>query len=233
MFLYWRDISRDLFFREDFGLFFHIWVKKLKNQVRNEIFRQMSPTLTLPLDAKRVKIFLSSIKTKVAKKLLKNTFLFLLKIGLALKGLMIGYLNSLVRCSNDRCQWQQRDTALVKKSYSCKKKKKNSYKIFHVVIKFYKIKTLSFGKQCLLFPIMYKQSFFFLLVIYKMVKNYKMTRLLVQEPRGVNLAGKGTNFHTYHGVGHGSKCKELNVCRSSSGGCGHGRSFSNGPHRKC
>ena len=53
------------------------------------------------------------------------------------------------------------------------------------------------------------------------------------EPRGVNLAGKVTNFHTYHGVGHGSKCKELNVCRSSSGGCGQGRSFSNSPHKKC
>ena len=46
----WRDISRDLFFSEDFELFFHIGVKKLVNQVINEIFRQMTITLTLPLD---------------------------------------------------------------------------------------------------------------------------------------------------------------------------------------
>ena len=59
-----------------------------------------------------------------------------------------------------------------------------------------------------------------------------IVRVVVQEPRVVNLAGKCTNFHTYHGVGHGSKCKEPNVCRSSSGGCGHRRSFSNNPHRK-
>ena len=34
------------------NFFFHIGVKKLENQVRNEIFRQMSLTLTLtlPLD---------------------------------------------------------------------------------------------------------------------------------------------------------------------------------------
>ena len=39
-----------LFFRDDFELFFIYEWKKLKNQVRNEIFRQMSLTLTLPLD---------------------------------------------------------------------------------------------------------------------------------------------------------------------------------------
>ena len=61
----------------------------------------------------------------------------------------------------------------------------------------------------------------------------KCCRLLIdREPRGVNLAGKVTNFHTYHGVGHGSKCKKLNVCRSSSGGCGQRRSFSNSPYEK-
>ena len=47
-----------------------------------------------------------------------------------------------------------------------------------------------------------------------------------QEPRGVNLAGKVTNFLTYHGVGHGSKCKELDDWQAPSGGCGQGRSFS-------
>ena len=46
-----RDIKRPFFFffyREDFELFF--MSEKLKNQARNEIFRQMSITLTLPLD---------------------------------------------------------------------------------------------------------------------------------------------------------------------------------------
>ena len=38
------------FFREDFEPFFHIGVKKLKNEVKNEIFRQMSLTSTLALD---------------------------------------------------------------------------------------------------------------------------------------------------------------------------------------
>ena len=38
------------FFLEKTELFFHIGVKKLQNQVRNEIFRQMSPTSTLTLD---------------------------------------------------------------------------------------------------------------------------------------------------------------------------------------
>ena len=47
-FLCWRDISRDLFFREGFEVFFfHINMKKIKNQARNEIFRQMTMTLTL------------------------------------------------------------------------------------------------------------------------------------------------------------------------------------------
>ena len=57
-FLCCRYISRDHFFflggggGEDFELFFFpIGVKKMKNQVTNEIFRQMSLTLTLPLDA--------------------------------------------------------------------------------------------------------------------------------------------------------------------------------------
>ena len=41
-FLCWRDISRDLFFREGFEVvFFHINMKKMKNEARNEIFRQM------------------------------------------------------------------------------------------------------------------------------------------------------------------------------------------------
>ena len=46
-------MSRDFFFfffREDFEPFFHIGVKKLVNQVINEIFRQMTITLTLALD---------------------------------------------------------------------------------------------------------------------------------------------------------------------------------------
>ena len=58
-FLCWRDLSRDLFFREDFELFLHINMKTLKNQARNEIFRKMTMTLTLiqnvylrPMDAK-------------------------------------------------------------------------------------------------------------------------------------------------------------------------------------
>ena len=47
-FLCWRDISRDLFFYEK-GLkfFFRINMKKKKNHARNEIFRQMTMTLTL------------------------------------------------------------------------------------------------------------------------------------------------------------------------------------------
>ena len=49
-FICWRDISRDLVFSEDFELFFIIGVKKMINQVINEIFRQMTITLTLPLD---------------------------------------------------------------------------------------------------------------------------------------------------------------------------------------
>ena len=43
-----RYIKRPFFFREDFELFFI--VKKLENQVRNEIFKQMSLTSTLALD---------------------------------------------------------------------------------------------------------------------------------------------------------------------------------------
>ena len=43
-----RYIKRP-FLSEDFE-FFHIGVKKLVNQVINEIFRQMTVTLTLPLD---------------------------------------------------------------------------------------------------------------------------------------------------------------------------------------
>ena len=65
-FLCWRDISGDLFFfREDFELFFHIGVKKLVNQVINEIFRQLTLTLTLeldvrvhPMDAKGISTFI-------------------------------------------------------------------------------------------------------------------------------------------------------------------------------
>ena len=45
-----RYIKKPFIFREDLELFFHIWVKKLKNQVRNEILRQMSLPLTSPLD---------------------------------------------------------------------------------------------------------------------------------------------------------------------------------------
>ena len=37
----------ELFF---FFFFFHINMKKLKNLVRNELFRQITLTLTLPLD---------------------------------------------------------------------------------------------------------------------------------------------------------------------------------------
>ena len=43
-------MSGDLSFREDFEFFFHIGVKKLVNQVINEISRQMTITLTLALD---------------------------------------------------------------------------------------------------------------------------------------------------------------------------------------
>ena len=45
-----EEYIKRLFFREDFELFFHIGVKKLVNQVINEIFRQMTITLTLALD---------------------------------------------------------------------------------------------------------------------------------------------------------------------------------------
>ena len=55
-------MSSDPYFREDSELFFPIGVKKLKNQVRNEIFRQMSLTLALdvpvrPMDAKGLKVW--------------------------------------------------------------------------------------------------------------------------------------------------------------------------------
>ena len=63
-FLCWRDISRDLFFREGFEVFFHINIKKMKNQARNEIFRQMTMTLTLfqkrylrPIDVKGLRVW--------------------------------------------------------------------------------------------------------------------------------------------------------------------------------
>ena len=45
-----RDIKRPFFFREDFELFFIYERKKLKNLLRNEIFKQMTLTLTLSLD---------------------------------------------------------------------------------------------------------------------------------------------------------------------------------------
>ena len=46
-----RYIKRPFFFLgKTLNFFFHIGVKKLENQVRNEIFRQMSLTLTLALD---------------------------------------------------------------------------------------------------------------------------------------------------------------------------------------
>ena len=44
-FLCWRDISRDLFLERGLKFFFHINIKKMKNQARNEIFRQMTMTL--------------------------------------------------------------------------------------------------------------------------------------------------------------------------------------------
>ena len=42
-----RYIKRNFFFREGFEFFFHINMKKMKNQPRNKIFRQMIMTLTL------------------------------------------------------------------------------------------------------------------------------------------------------------------------------------------
>ena len=60
-FLCWRDISRDLFFffRERFEVIFHINMKKMKNQARNEIFKTNDHDLDLdpkrnlrPMDAK-------------------------------------------------------------------------------------------------------------------------------------------------------------------------------------
>ena len=47
-----RFFWRPFFFREQFKLFFHKNMKKLKNQARNEIFRQIPLTLTLMLDVK-------------------------------------------------------------------------------------------------------------------------------------------------------------------------------------
>ena len=46
-----RYIKRPFFSRR-LSTFFHIGVKKLENEVRNEIFRQMSLTSTLALDVK-------------------------------------------------------------------------------------------------------------------------------------------------------------------------------------
>ena len=47
VFMLERSIKRPFFFREGFEVFFHINMKKMKNQARNEIFRQMTMTLTL------------------------------------------------------------------------------------------------------------------------------------------------------------------------------------------
>ena len=64
VFMLVRYIRRPFFFLEKTELFFHIGVEKLENQVRNEIFRQMSLTSTLaldvpvrPMDAKGLKFF--------------------------------------------------------------------------------------------------------------------------------------------------------------------------------
>ena len=46
-FLCWRNISRDLFLEKGLKFLFHINMKKMKNQARKEIFRQMTMTLTL------------------------------------------------------------------------------------------------------------------------------------------------------------------------------------------
>ena len=46
--------------------------------------------------------------------------------------------------------------------------------------------------------------------------------LIVQEPRGVNLVGKVTNFYWYYDVWHGPQIEERHVCRVPSGGCGQG-----------
>ena len=43
---------KETFFLEKTLKFFSYLSEKLKNEVRNEIFRQMSLTLTLPLDVK-------------------------------------------------------------------------------------------------------------------------------------------------------------------------------------
>ena len=52
-----------------------------------------------------------------------------------------------------------------------------------------------------------------------------MQDIVDREPKGVNLAGKVTNFLTYHGVGHGSKCKELGDWQAPSGGVARGGHF--------
>ena len=49
VFMLERDIKRPFFSEKTLNFFFHTWVKKLKNQIKNEIFRQKSLTLTLPL----------------------------------------------------------------------------------------------------------------------------------------------------------------------------------------
>ena len=63
-------IKRPFFFRENFELFFIYELKTLKNEVRNEIFRQMSLTSTLPLDIPVCPMDTKEIKTKVGIKLI-------------------------------------------------------------------------------------------------------------------------------------------------------------------
>ena len=47
VFMLERYIKRPFFLEKGLKFFFHINMKKLKNQARNEIFRQMTMTLTL------------------------------------------------------------------------------------------------------------------------------------------------------------------------------------------
>ena len=43
-----------------------------------------------------------------------------------------------------------------------------------------------------------------------------------QEPRGVSLVGKVTNFYWYYDVWYGPQIEEQHVCRVPCGGCGNG-----------
>ena len=52
-------------------------------------------------------------------------------------------------------------------------------------------------------------------------RNWTKISRIDQEPRGVSLAGKVTNFYGYYDVCHGPQVEERHVCRVPCGGCGN------------